>query len=94
MALSSLSTDAEVWAEYDDTASYEEQGSRALALRFVTACRILLRRRPQSSGRRDMTMTFESLSAEMESARRWLAANPAATAGGRVRFADFGNFRE
>jgi hypothetical protein len=97
MTLSSTATEAEVWAEYDDTASYEEQGSRALALRFVTACRILLRRRPVSAGRRDMTMQFESIADEMQRARQWLAANPAAGGsggGGRTRFADFTNFRD
>ncbi len=42
--LTSASTDAQVEAEYDDTASYAEDLSVAKARRFVTACRILVRR--------------------------------------------------
>jgi hypothetical protein len=49
--LSSNSTDAEVWAAYDDNASYEEDASRAKALAFVTVGRILRRRIPLSVGR-------------------------------------------
>jgi hypothetical protein len=44
--LNGNSTDAEVWAAYDDNASYEEHGSRTKALALVTACRVLWRRLP------------------------------------------------
>ena len=70
--LSSNSTDAEVWAAYDDNASYEEDGSRTKALAFVTACRILRRRLPLSAGRGPQTVTRESLDAEIATARAWL----------------------
>ena len=46
MPLSSASTDAEVWAAYDDNASFEADNSPTKAALFITACTILLRRRP------------------------------------------------
>ena len=70
--LSSNSTDAEVWAAYDDNASYEEDASRAKALKFVTACRILRRRLPLAAGRGPQSVTRESLDAEVAAARAWL----------------------
>jgi len=94
--LSSNSTDAEVWAAYDDTASYEEEASRAKALAFVTACRILRRRLPLSAGRGPQSVTRESLDAEIVAAQQWLDANPATTGSGsgRVRYLSMENFRE
>ena len=93
--LSSNSTDAEVWAAYDDNASYEENGSRTKALAFVTACRILRRRLPLSAGRGPQTVTRESLDAEIAAARAWLDAHPATTGSGngRVRYVSMENFR-
>jgi hypothetical protein len=95
----SSSTDDDVWDAYDDNASYEEDGSRSKALAFITACRILLRRRPESTGRGNLTVSFESVARELDACREWLAANPATTgsgsgSGGRVRFADFDNLRD
>lgn len=94
--LSSTSTSAEVWAAYDDAASYEEEGSRTKALAFITACRIILRRRPASTGRGEQNVSFESIRQEMDSARSWLAAHPADDGDGRqtARFASFENFRD
>ena len=93
--LSSNSTDAEVWAAYDDNASFEEDASRAKALAFVTACRILRRRLPLSVGRGQQTITRESLDAEVLAARAWLDAHPATTGSGsgRVRYVSMENFR-
>ena len=93
--LSSNSTDAEVWAAYDDNASYEEDGSRAKALAFVTACRILRRRLPLSAGRGPQSVTRESLDAEISAAKAWLDAHPATTGSGsgRVRYVSMENFR-
>ena len=85
--LSSNSTDAEVWAAYDDNASYEEDGSRAKALAFVTACRILRRRLPLSAGRGPQSVTRESLDAEISAAKRGSTPTRqprAAAAGGSV----------
>jgi len=92
--LSSNSTDAEVWAAYDDNASYEEDGSRAKALAFVTACRILRRRLPLSASRGPQTVTRESLDAEILAAQ-WLDAHHATTGSGsgRVRYLSMENFR-
>ena len=75
--LTSSSTDAEVWAEYDDTASYEEDASVSKAKRFVTACRILLRRRPtiSESGSKKIEFDSELIASETSEARRWLAIN-------------------
>lgn len=68
--LNSSSTDAEVWAAYDDNASYEEDGSRAKALAFLTACRILRRRLPISGSRDGQSISRESLDAEAQAASR------------------------
>lgn len=96
MTLSSASTDQEVWDEYDDCSSYEELADRSKCLRFITACRIILRRRPMRAKQKDREYEFDTISKEMESARRWLSANPAtsATGSGKTRFADFSNFRD
>lgn len=97
MSLTATSTDAEVWAAYDNNASYEEDGSRTKALAFITACRIILRRRPTATKRDGngggLEVSFESIREEMESARRWLAANPG-SARTTARHADFSNFRD
>ena len=94
--LSSSSTDAEVWAAYDDNASYQEDASRSKALCFVTACRILARRLPISAGRDGQSATRESLQAEVAAAQAWLISNPASSGAGstRVRFGDFEDFRD
>jgi hypothetical protein len=93
--LSSNSTDAEVWAAYDDNASYEADCSRTKALAFVSACRILRRRLPLSAGRGPQTVTRESLDAEISAARAWLDAHPGTTGSGRgrVRYVSMKNFR-
>lgn len=93
-SLTSASTDAQVWAAYDDAASYEEDGSRAKALAFTTAARILLRRRPASATFGSRTFTFDErlIREELQAAQDWLDRNPATTAG-RVRYADLSEFR-
>jgi hypothetical protein len=93
MSLTSASTDAQVWAAYDDNASYEEDGSRSKALAFITACRIILRRRPSMQSRGQMSLTFESIREEMNSARAWLNANPG-TSRDEARYASFENYRD
>jgi len=93
--LSSSSTDAQVLAAYDGNASYEEDGCRAKADSFITACRILRNRLPLSAGRGPQTFTRESLQAEIEVAQRWKDAHPATTGSGsgRVRYLSMENFR-
>jgi hypothetical protein len=95
--LTSASTDAQVWAAYDDNASYEEDGSASKCKAFITACRLILRRRPQSFGRSEQSGTFERITDELTTARQWLAANPPSTgAGSRTseRFADLSAYRD
>jgi len=94
--LSSSSTDAEVWAAYDDNASYQEDSSRTQALLFQTACRILARRLPLSGGRDGQSFSRESLREEAQAAQAWLNANPGSSGAGssRVRFGDFRDFRD
>lgn len=93
--LSSSSTDAQVWAAYDDNASFEEDGSATKAAAFVTACRILLRRRPQSTSVDGTTISFDAgaISDEMMRAQKWLASHRSSGAGG-VRFLDFSGVRD
>jgi hypothetical protein len=81
--LSSTSTDTEVWAAYDDNASYFEDGSVAKAKAFSTAVRILLRRLPAESGTREGNVRFDlaTLRKELEEARDWLIANDSTGAG-------------
>lgn len=92
--LSSASTDAAVWSAYDDNASFEEDNSPDKAAAFVTACRILLRRRPQMMSVDGRSVSFEPgmVSAELNRARDWLAVNRAGTGG--VRFLDFSGSRD
>ena len=94
--LTSASTDVEVWAAYDNAASYEEDSSRAKALAFITACNILKRRLPSSAGRAGQSISRESLDADVAAARRWLAANPGTTGAGstRYRYADLSDYRD
>lgn len=94
-ALSAVSTDAEVWAAYDDNASFEEDSSPAKASAFITACRILLRRRPQMTNVDGTSVAFEAgaIGEELERARTWLANNRS-TAGGAVRYLDVSGLRD
>ena len=91
--LSSASTDAAVWSAYDDNASFEEDASPAKAAAFITACKILLRRRPQGMNVDGRSVNFEpgTITAEMKRARQWLAVNQS---GGNVRFLDFSGIRD
>ena len=95
-SLSSTSSDAEVWAAYDDNASYQEDSSQSKASAFITACRILARRLPISAARDGQSVTRESLREEVAEAQAWLAANPGSSGSGstRVRFGDFQDFRD
>lgn len=97
MALTSASTDAQVWAEFDDNADYEASGSTGMALSFRTACRYLMRRRPTEIGRGNRSITMESLQQLYKDAGDWLALHPStsstANGGSRVRYLSMENFR-
>jgi hypothetical protein len=97
-SLSSTSTDAEVYAAYDDNASYAEDVSAAKARAFTTAVRILLRRLPAEAGTREGNVRFspETLRKELEEARDWLIANGSAASGSGAPVAvraGFNNYR-
>ena len=94
--LTGTSTDAEIWAAYDNAASYEEDSSRPKALAFITAANILKRRLPSSAGRAGQSISRESLDADVIAARRWLAANPPSSGAGstRYRYADLSDYRD
>jgi hypothetical protein len=93
--LSGTSTDAEVWDSYDDNASYEEDGSTTKAKAFITACRILRRRRPSSLTREGRSASYESLAQDIKEAQAWLesATAAASSSGGRVRYLAMENYR-
>lgn len=93
-SLSSSSTDAEVWNAYDDNASYEEDGSPATAGTFVTACRILLRRRPANMAVDGESVAFDAqaIREQLSRAQNWLAVNRNAGRGG-VRYLNFSGVR-
>ena len=93
--LSSTSTNDEVWAAYDDNASYEEDADRAKALAFITACRILIRRKPKRMYADGKGADFDEVGIreEMKAARAFVTRNPASTTPS-VRFGDLSSFRD
>lgn len=95
-SLSSSSTDEEVWQAYDDAASFEEEGSPTKAATFITACRILLRRNPQSMNVAGESVTFNAgaVERELERARKWLDVNRAGSGASGVRHLDFSRLRD
>jgi len=93
--LSSASTDAQVWAAYDDNASYAEDGDTAKCLIFQTACRMLLRRTPKLAalagrGGHEIQMDVALLREELKAAERWYAL---ANGTGRVTHLSLENYR-
>ena len=86
------STDDAVFVEFDDTASYEESPSRALARRHITVCRVLLNRRAVRSVHDGSEVQFDPAvyQASMREARLFLAATGTRT----VRHVSFANFRQ
>ena len=88
--VNAASTDAQVWAAYDDNSSFEEDNSAAKAAAFITACIILLRRRPQTISSDGQSVSFADVQSELNRARKWQAAKAAA---GGVRHLDFRNLR-
>ena len=95
-ALSSSSTDQQVWDAYDNNASYDVDESVSKAEAFIEACRILLRRRPTQVSVDGTSSSFEAgaIRQELEDARKWLATNNTSANGGSVRHLDFRNLRD
>jgi hypothetical protein len=93
--LSSSNSDAEVFASYDDNASYEEDSDRAKALAFITACRLIIRRLPIEFLLKGVTRKYSeaSLRSEIHDAQKWRSDNPPSTFGA-VTYADLRYTRE
>jgi hypothetical protein len=71
MALTSSSTLAEVYAQYDDNAGYE--GNLAKARLFLEACRILKRRDPEVNTSSDgRSMTRQSIDSDLKQVQGYL----------------------
>ena len=94
--LSSSSTLAQVEAEYDNNASYAEDLDTTKCRRFITACRILIRRTASSTTKGSNSLSFPTslLQRELEKAQRWLEAHDNDQRAGPVTTRpDFRNFR-
>lgn len=100
MALSSLSTRADVLAAYADNSAYEENESVAEAKAFATACRLLLS--PRFSVKRtshgggsgeEVELDLNIIQKQLDDARQWVAANAPAANGTGVIHPDFTDFR-
>lgn len=90
------STLAEVNAAYDENSSYVEDNSIVKARRFITACRILLRRTPSSMQKASNQLGYnvQVLKQELDDALAWLLArDPTSQLGPSVTRADFRNSR-
>jgi len=100
MALSSASTDQDVWDAYDDNAAYDSQDDVdtgvTMAQAFIGACRILLRRRPVSVSVDGTSTAFDgsAIQKAIEAAVGWLALNNTSANGGSVRHLSFRYLRE
>lgn len=75
--LSSASTNAQVEAAYDDNASYAEDASVTKAKAFITACRIILRRKSGRSGKSGAFVEFDRnlIRQELQAAQAYVSAN-------------------
>lgn len=93
MAISSSTTDQQLWDEYDDTCTYEEQASTSLAARFISACVMLMRRQPTRMSTNGYSVDFpgDRIQDELNYARTWNRMNQ--STGGAVKYADFRNLR-
>lgn len=95
-ALSSASTDQQVWDAYDDNAAYDVDESVSKCQYFIEACRILLRRRPNQISVDGTSTSFEAgaIQKALDEAREWLALNNTSANGGSVRHLSFRYLRE
>jgi hypothetical protein len=95
-AVTSVSTDQQVWDCYDDNASFREDASVAKAKAFITACMLLMRRRPVRISADGTSADFDGsfIQKALEDAREWLAQNNTSSNGGSVRHLSFSNLRD
>lgn len=90
--LDSSSTLAEIEAAYLDNVSYEEDNSTSKAAAFITACKMLLLKRPsQMSAGGSVTFGSQAdIQKELDNAKRWLSQKQQ---GGSYSYFDFSNAR-
>ena len=95
--IDSTSTTAQIEAAYLDNAGYFEDADAAMARRFVTACEAMLRRGGLAGygvGSQNSRFNPDNLEKSIARARKYVADQAAATAGGAgVIHADFRDFR-
>lgn len=96
--ITSSSTPADIEAAYLDNCTYEEDSSVAKAKAFISACKALILKRPSrisKQGGGDLTWDFETIKAELDAARTWLATSPTALAasGGGVIHSSLEDYR-
>ena len=91
--VTSSSTDTQVRAAVDDTATYDVTGSVTLAKEHIVACRIWLNRHPKGAAHQEASTQFnpESIQQMLLDAQAWLANNAAGNGG--VIHAGFREFR-
>jgi len=104
MAITSISTPAEIENEYLDCLGYDTPpGDTAKCHRFIQACRAILLRRPTrmarnaaGGGSQDLTWDLESVRLQLDDAKRWLAfsSDAKAATGGGISFTSFAEFRD
>lgn len=95
-ALTSASTDQQVWDAFDNNADYDIDASATKAQYFVQACRILMRRRPVRISADGTSADFDGSAIQkmLDSAREWLALNNTSANGGSVRHLSFRYLRD
>lgn len=93
--LDSTSTDSQIVAAYMDNASYSEDASETKATGFVTACRLLLLRRPKrvNHGGEEIELDMSLIQSEMQTAQHWINNASASSTRGSVTSASFEDFR-
>lgn len=94
--LTSASSLDDVIASYTNNASYAEDDSITKAKRFITACRIMLIKRPSSmtKGSNQLNFNLQVIEEELRRAQIWLEArDPDSNAGPTVTRPNFNNFR-
>ncbi len=97
--LTSASSNAEIEAAYIDNASYQEDADAVKARAFVTACRVILLKRPQRVGqgnKLNLEYNLELVEKQLQAAQQWLATNPAAQGATNpsIRHPDFTYYRD
>ena len=100
LALTSSSTNAQVWAEYEDNSDYDITGDVAKVKLFIVACRFILRRMAEefTKGGATVKERYEKIQKQLDEALAWWRSNDtsAVSAGTSetVVYSDFRDFRD